>query len=66
MRQPAKTIQRKQFVFTDGGTTDLAAVRIIPERLSTIVATQYPDIAAGFATRQDITLIGIGGQFDLI
>jgi hypothetical protein len=38
MRQPGKTIQRKQFVFIDGGTTNLAAARIIPERLSTRTA----------------------------
>jgi len=62
MRQLAKTIQRKLFVFIDGGTTNLAAARIIPERLSTTVATQYPAITAALATRQDITLIMIGEQ----
>ena len=49
MRQPAKAIQRKQFVFIDGGTTNLAAARIIPERLSNTVATQYSAIAAALA-----------------
>jgi DeoR/GlpR family transcriptional regulator of sugar metabolism len=49
MREPAKAIQRKQFVFIDGGTTNLAAARIIPERLSNTVATQYSGIAAELA-----------------
>jgi len=66
MRQPAKTIQRKQFVFINGGTTNLAAARIIHERLSTTVAIQYPAIAAALATRQDITLIMIVGRLGLI
>jgi hypothetical protein len=35
---------------------------IIPVRLSTTTATQYPAITAAPATRQDITLIMIGGQ----
>src|ERR1700739_2686847 len=52
MRQPAKEIKKKQFVFNNGGTTNLAAARIIPERLSTTVASQYPAIAATLATRQ--------------
>src|SRR5262245_12431303 len=54
---PEKTIR-----FIDGGTTNLVAAGVIPERLSTTVATQYPAITAALATRQDITLIMIGGQ----
>jgi DeoR/GlpR family transcriptional regulator of sugar metabolism len=54
MRRPAKAIQRKQFVFIDGGTTNLAATRIIPERLSTTVATQYPAIAAALALLREL------------
>jgi DeoR/GlpR family transcriptional regulator of sugar metabolism len=58
----AGLIARDQFVFIDGGTTNLAAARMIPEGLSLTVATQDPAIAATLATRPDITLIIIGGQ----
>ena len=54
MRQPAQTIQRKQFVFMDGGTTNLVAARIIPERFSTTVATQYPAIAGSLSAILDL------------
>jgi DeoR/GlpR family transcriptional regulator of sugar metabolism len=58
----AKTMHRKQFVFIDGGTTNLAAARMIPESYELTVATQDPAIAAVLATREDITLILIGGH----
>lgn len=58
----AELITEEQFVFIDGGTTNLAAARMIPENLKLTIATQDPAIAAVLATRQDITLIVIGGQ----
>jgi hypothetical protein len=38
---PEKTIR-----FIDGGTTNLSPAGILPERLSTTVATQYPAMPA--------------------
>ena len=38
----------------DGGTTNLVAARIIPERLSTTVATQYPAIAGSLSAILDL------------
>jgi DeoR/GlpR family transcriptional regulator of sugar metabolism len=58
----ASLIGERQFVYIDGGTTNLAAARRIPENLEITVATQDPAIGAALATRQDITLIMIGGQ----
>ena len=58
----AELITSEQFVFIDGGTTNLAAARMLPTGLNLTVATQDPAIAAVLATRQDITLIVIGGQ----
>ena len=58
----AKTLGKKQFVFIDGGTTNLAAARMIPENLGLTVATHDPSIAAALATRPDVTLIMVGGQ----
>jgi DeoR/GlpR family transcriptional regulator of sugar metabolism len=55
-------VTKGQFVFIDGGTTNLAAARMIPKNLDLTVATQDPAIAAVLATRQDVTLIMIGGQ----
>jgi DeoR/GlpR family transcriptional regulator of sugar metabolism len=58
----ATLVGRGQFVYIDGGTTNLAAARMIPENLDITVATQDPAIGAVLATRQDVTLIMIGGQ----
>jgi DeoR/GlpR family transcriptional regulator of sugar metabolism len=58
----AQAIKRKQFVFIDGGTTNLAAARMIPREFGVTVATQDPAIAAVLAMRTDVTLIVIGGQ----
>jgi DeoR/GlpR family transcriptional regulator of sugar metabolism len=58
----AGVIQRRQFVYIDGGSTNLAAARMIPKNLDLTVATQDPAIGAVLATRQDVTLIMIGGQ----
>ena len=38
----------------DGGTTNLVAARIIPERLSTTVATKYPAIADSLSAILDL------------
>ena len=45
----------KQFVFIDGGTTNLGAAGIIPERLSATTTTQYPAMPAAqlYAAGQD-------------
>jgi DeoR/GlpR family transcriptional regulator of sugar metabolism len=58
----AEIVTKGQFVFIDGGTTNLAAARMIPKNFDLTVATQDPAIAAVLATREDITLILIGGQ----
>jgi DeoR/GlpR family transcriptional regulator of sugar metabolism len=58
----ADLVTRGQFVYIDGGTTNLAAARMIPKDFALTVATQDPAIAAVLATREDITLISIGGQ----
>src|SRR5580698_7021983 len=58
----AELVTKKQFVFIDGGTTNLAAARVIPKNFDLTVATQDPAIAAVLATREDVTLIVIGGQ----
>src|ERR1700744_156292 len=56
----APLIGKEQFVYIDGGTTNLAAARMIPQNLGITVATQDPAIGAVLATRQDLTLIMIG------
>src|ERR1700727_2665122 len=58
----ADLVTKGQFVFIDGGTTNLAAARMIPRNFALTVATQDPAIAAVLATREDVTLILIGGQ----
>jgi DeoR/GlpR family transcriptional regulator of sugar metabolism len=58
----AGVVTKGQFVFIDGGTTNLAAARTIPKNFGLTVATQDPAIAAVLATREDVTLILIGGQ----
>lgn len=58
----ASVIKERQFVYIDGGTTNLTAARLIPENFKVTVATQDPAIGAVLATREDITLIMIGGQ----
>jgi DeoR/GlpR family transcriptional regulator of sugar metabolism len=58
----AELVTKRQFVFIDGGTTNLAAARMIPKNFDLTVATQDPAIAAVLATRDDVTLILIGGQ----
>ena len=58
----AELVTKGQFVFIDGGTTNLAAARMIPKNFDLTVATQDPAIAAVLATREDVTLILIGGK----
>jgi DeoR/GlpR family transcriptional regulator of sugar metabolism len=58
----AELVTKGQFVYIDGGTTNLAAARMIPKDFGLTVATQDPAIAALLATREDVTLILIGGQ----
>jgi DeoR/GlpR family transcriptional regulator of sugar metabolism len=58
----AELVTKGQFVFIDGGTTNLAAACMIPKHFGLTVATQDPAIAAVLATREDVTLILIGGQ----
>lgn len=58
----ADLVSKGQFVFIDGGTTNLAAARMLPKNLALTVATQDPAIAAVLSTREDVALILIGGQ----
>src|ERR1700742_1203289 len=57
-----KIVARDQFVYIDGGTTNLAAARVLVPDFGLTVATQDPAIATVLATREDTTLIMIGGQ----
>lgn len=59
-------IQPGQFVFIDGGSTNLAAARSLPTITGLTVATHDPTIAAVLADRKDLTLITIGGQVNPI
>jgi DeoR/GlpR family transcriptional regulator of sugar metabolism len=62
----ASIIQPGQFVFIDGGSTNLAAARSLPTITGLTVATHDPAIAAVLVGRTDLTLITIGGQVNPI
>lgn len=60
----AGLLEAGQVVFVDAGSTNLAAMRALPEGLELIVVTNSPVVAAEAATRSGIQLILIGGLVD--
>ena len=60
----AGLLKAGQVVFIDAGSTNLAAVRALPEGLDLIVITNAPRIAAELAERDGIQLIVVGGLVD--
>lgn len=63
-RTAARSIQRREFVFLDSASTNLALAGLIPEDYELTVATNSLDIGAALLRRQDLTLIMIGGPVD--
>ena len=60
----ASLLSPGQVVFVDAGSTNLAAVRALPEGLALIIITNAPRIAAEVAERDGIQLIVVGGLVD--
>jgi len=60
----ASLLTAGQVVFVDAGSTNLAAIRALPEGLSLIIITNAPRIAAEVAEREGIDLIVVGGLVD--
>jgi len=63
-RAAARTIQPRELVFLDSGSTHLALASVLPEDYELIVATNSLDIGAALLRRQDLQLIMIGGPVD--
>ena len=63
-QQLAKLLPAGSVVFVDAGSTNLAAVRALPEEISLTLITNAPMIAAEAAVYQGIELIVIGGAVD--
>jgi DeoR/GlpR family transcriptional regulator of sugar metabolism len=60
----ASLLSAGQVVFVDAGSTNLAAVRALPDGLVLIIITNAPRIAAEVAEREGIQLIVVGGLVD--
>jgi DeoR/GlpR family transcriptional regulator of sugar metabolism len=63
-RAAARSIQPREFLFLDSGSTNLALAEVLPENYELTVATNSVAIAATVLRRQDLTLILIGGPVD--
>jgi len=63
-RAAARTIQPRELIFLDSGSTHLALAGVLPEDYELIVATNSLDIGAALLRRHDLQLIMIGGQVD--
>jgi DeoR/GlpR family transcriptional regulator of sugar metabolism len=63
-RAAARSIQPREFLFLDSGSTNLALAEVLPEQCELTVATNSVDIAATVLRRQDLKLILIGGAVD--
>lgn len=63
-RAAVPLIQRRELVFLDSGSTNLALVGFLPEDHDLTVATNSIDIAAAVLRRPDLLLIMIGGTVD--
>lgn len=65
-RAATQSIQPREFVFLDSGSTNLALAEVLPEDYELTVATNSVAIAATVLRRQDQKLILIGGAVDPI
>jgi DeoR/GlpR family transcriptional regulator of sugar metabolism len=63
-RAAARTIQPRELIFLDSGSTHLALAGLLPEDYELIVATNSLDIGAALLRRHDLQLIMIGGPVD--
>jgi DeoR/GlpR family transcriptional regulator of sugar metabolism len=63
-RTAARTIQRREFLFLDSSSSNLALAGLLPEDHELTVATNSLDIGAALLRRQDLKLILIGGPVD--
>jgi DeoR/GlpR family transcriptional regulator of sugar metabolism len=61
-RGMSKLLHVGQFIFIDGGSTNLAFARTIPPGLQLTVATHDPSIAASLVGKNGIDLIVVGGS----
>lgn len=57
-------IERGMTVFLDAGSTNLAAVQVLPDDLDLTIATHAPHIAAAVLNRAGLRLFMIGGKVD--
>jgi DeoR/GlpR family transcriptional regulator of sugar metabolism len=60
----AALVAPDSLLFVDSGSTNLAAVKALPEDLRLTVATHDPAIAAALLTKPKVTLWLIGGRVD--
>jgi DeoR/GlpR family transcriptional regulator of sugar metabolism len=60
----ASLLPAGQVLFVDAGSTNLAAMRALPEGLALTIVTNAPSIAAEVAGRDNVELIVIGGLVD--
>lgn len=63
-QRAAATIQPREFVFLDAGSTHLSLVEFLPEDQDLTVATNAIDIAGAVLRRPDLRLVMIGGSVD--
>ena len=63
-RALAALVAPDSLLFVDSGSTNLAAVKALPEDLRLTVATHDPAIAAALLTKPKVTLWLIGGRVD--
>jgi DeoR/GlpR family transcriptional regulator of sugar metabolism len=63
-RAAARTIQPRELIFLDSGSSHLVLAGLLPEDYELIVATNSLDIGASLLRRQDLQLIMIGGPVD--
>src|ERR1700723_490059 len=63
-RALAALINPASLLFVDSGSTNLAAVKALPDDLRLTVATHDPAIAAALVAKRQITIWLIGGRVD--
>ncbi|NBI44354.1 MULTISPECIES: DeoR/GlpR family DNA-binding transcription regulator [Burkholderia] len=57
-------LDRRQSLFLDAGSTNLAIARALPADLALTVVTNAPAIAAALIEREGLSIIMLGGQVD--
>ena len=57
-------VERGMTVFLDAGSTNLAAVQVLPDNLDLTIVTHAPHIAAAVIDRTGLRLLMIGGKVD--